>query len=103
MLALGLGEMTNESLTKLADKDEPEYEIFKPVAVGNEGVAGDDMLQKISMADELENRTVLHGVRQEAHWSTEEDRIESESGGDGGGSGAMLLVVGAAILFAVYV
>ena len=59
--------------------------------------------EQISKNDEFEDNLIQGQGRYEAHWSTEEDRISKSSGStSGSGSGAMLLVVGALLLWTVY-
>ncbi len=58
--------------------------------------------EKISKADQMEDALMLGEGRYEVHWSTEEDRLSASTASSAGGSGALLLVVGAVVLWALY-
>ena len=104
MLALGLGELSDESLEHVETPEEtPIQDRFSSVAHGTEGVQDVIKGEKISKADQMEDALMLGDGRYEVHWSTEEDRLSASAGASsGGGSGALLLVVGAAVLWALY-
>ena len=103
MLALGLGELGDESLENVEKPEEtPIQDRFSSVAHGTEGVQDVIKGEKISKADEMEDALMLGDGRYEVHWSTEEDRLSASTASSGGGSGAMLLVVGAIVLWTLY-
>jgi hypothetical protein len=101
MLSLGLGEFTSEVLSKIETPTQPTVDKFAPVANGTEGVGDVELQEKIATNDSLEQALIIGEGAYEAHWSTEEDRLETQSSG-GGGPGVILLVIGAAVLFAAY-
>jgi len=103
MLALGLGELSDESLENVEKPEEtPIQDRFSSVAHGTEGVEAVIKGEKISKADQMEDALMLGDGRYEVHWSTEEDRLSASTASSGGGSGAMLLVVGAVVLWTLY-
>ena len=103
MLVLGLGELSEENLQTVEKPEEtPIQDRFTPIAQGTEGVEDVIKGEQISKRDELEDALVLGEGRYEAHWSTEEDRLSASTDTSSGGSGALLLVVGAVILFTLY-
>jgi hypothetical protein len=103
MLTLGLGELSDESLQKVETPEVAQIQDrFSLVAQGTEGVTDVIKAEKISKADEMEDALIMGGGRYEAHWSTEEDRLSAGDASSGGGSGAMLLVVGAVVLWTLY-
>jgi len=103
MLALGLGELSDESLENVEKPEEtPIQDRFAPIAQGTEGVEAVIKGEKISKADQMEDALMLGDGRYEVHWSTEEDRLSASTASSGGGSGAMLLVVGAVVLWTLY-
>jgi hypothetical protein len=104
MLALGLGELSSEKLKQLETPDTAgNIDNYAPVGIGTEGVSDVVLQEQISKNDEFEDNLIQGQGRYEAHWSTEEDRISKSSGAtSGSGPGAMLLVVGALLLWTVY-
>jgi hypothetical protein len=50
----------------------------------------------------METALMLGDGRYEVNWSTEEDRLDASGGSSGGGPGAMLLVVGAIVIWTLY-
>ena len=103
MLVLGLGELSEENLEKVEKPEEtPIQDRFAVVAHGSEGVQDVIKAEQISKADEMETALMLGDGRYEVNWSTEEDRLDASGGSSGGGPGAMLLVVGAIVIWTLY-
>ena len=104
MLTLGLGEFSSEKLIKIENPETPnDTDTFGAVAHGNEGVADVLRVEQIAENDQLEDALRLGDGAYEAHWSTEEDRVAIKSSEkSGGGPGALMLVGGVIILWALY-
>jgi|TARA_B110000116_G_C16389643_1_gene382330 hypothetical protein len=104
MLALGLGELSSEKLKQLETPNTPQnIDNVAPIGTGTEGVSDVVLQEQIAKNDQLEDVLIQGQGRYEVeHWSTEEDRVSKNSGASSGSPGAMLLVVGALLLWTVY-
>lgn len=99
MLTLGLGEVSSEELQKIEEPDVPRLDPSKVVGVERSNVTSALEHRQIALDDLLDERLELDNVRMIGQIEQPPEKARSSSPG----TGSLMLVVGAAVLWAVFI